>query len=163
MHVKSARRRCVRQGLDGGRSRAVRPSLRRDLLELAAPRERRRRHARSLASRLLHSLTALSSTTHHPHLHPRYYTTRPLDIHPPPLLARNQRITLDIANTKTTRQAQSWPNACSKVAAPAALGSRSSSSYCWVSGNSAAICCVYHTDMLKASLPSERVRSSSAS
>ena len=77
----------------------------------------------------------------HPHLHPRYYTTHPLDIHPPPLLARNQRIALDIANTKITRQAQSWPNACSKVAAPAALGSRSSSSYCWVSGNSAAIRC----------------------
>jgi hypothetical protein len=106
------------------------------------PTGERRRHARSfkLASRLLHSLTRLIS--HHPHTHhlrPRQYTARFLDTHLPPLRRHNQRITLDIANTQITRQAQSWPNACSKVAAPAALGSRSSSSYCWVSRNSAPI------------------------
>jgi hypothetical protein len=68
---------------------------------------------------------------------PYLYNTRRLHCHTRSHSDRNTRIScLHKANADIRLQAQPWPNVCSKVVAPAARGSHSSSLCFWVSCDS---------------------------
>ena len=83
------------------------------------------------AAALLHTNIPTTITTLR---RPYLYNTRRLHHHVRSHSDHNTRIPRpNRANADIRLQAQPWPNVCSKVVAPAARGSHSSSSYSWVS------------------------------